>query len=231
MTPEAFLRQLDEVGTATPDDLARGMHLSYENAYRLLRDAAKLLKASPERALALAILAMEEAGKIFVLFNAAVTSNGIPVPWAEIRKAIRKHGTKQQLLAAYGQGLPTIGVRLPEDSPLRYETPIPGGLVALLDRFKQLCLYVDFTSVGFIAPKSFGAANREWARWAIQVTRERLRSLKPIHGTARGSQQFTKDGLRMVNALGRLKAADDTSLQEAVRRFIRDALRDSEKAK
>ena len=68
-TPE-FMKTL-RTGTLSVDEIGRGMHKSFINARGLIEDAETLLEKRPGRAISLAVLAIEEIGKVVLLANAA----------------------------------------------------------------------------------------------------------------------------------------------------------------
>lgn len=56
-------------GPLTDAEIARGAHFCYLNARRLLEDARVLADRSPGHALSLTVLALEELGKVPLLFE------------------------------------------------------------------------------------------------------------------------------------------------------------------
>jgi AbiV family abortive infection protein len=78
-------------GTLTPAQLAAGINAARQNAQRLAADAATLLAAQRfPSALALAILSIEEAGKIPILRRLAVEPHD-PQTWKDYRSHTRKN--------------------------------------------------------------------------------------------------------------------------------------------
>jgi AbiV family abortive infection protein len=78
-------------GTLTPAQLAAGINAARQNAQRLAADAATLLAAQRfPSALALAILSIEEAGKIPILRRHAVEPHDLQA-WKDYRSHTRKN--------------------------------------------------------------------------------------------------------------------------------------------
>jgi len=81
-------------GTLTPEQIAAGMNAAGRNAIRLLQDAELLLEAKRyPSAIALAILAIEEAGKMPILraLSVAQDSDAIRQSWRDYRSHERKN--------------------------------------------------------------------------------------------------------------------------------------------
>lgn len=222
MSPEiGALSELFLGGSASSDELARGMHLSYRNAELLLQDATHLLASSPGRALSLAILAMEETAKVFILFEIAIKSGGEPIAGDEVRKGLRSHATKQRVLASYG-------MRILTRAGAPYQEEIPSAVVASLDRMKQLGFYVDLAHEGFVSPEIFGSTNVDWANWSIAVASERLRSIAAYHRTEEASREFLRQGIEWLRELAQHVEAtggvDSPEAMKAVEQFLRERL-------
>ncbi|HBN7890436.1 TPA: AbiV family abortive infection protein [Pseudomonas aeruginosa] len=118
--------------------IAEGMTRALNNAERLAEDAETLLKAgSVPSAVALAILSIEESGKVPILRQMA-TAVG-EKEWAELWKAYRSH-TKKNTLWIFGElvqsGARTLDELCPVADP---DSEHPG----VLDQLKQLSIYTD----------------------------------------------------------------------------------------
>lgn len=208
-----LLEVLKPPAEVSSEELAVGMHKCFANAGTLLEDARLLLERSPGRALSLAILALEETAKIFILCELAVPAP--TVVGSKVRSAIASHARKQYVLASYGRHV--LG------NP--YEVDIPLGLVAHLDRLKQLGFYVDITTQGFLSPQTLGEQNRDWAVWAIEAAQERLDSIAQFHETPEASATFVRRGTLMRELVGRIQAAggpDSPQATEVVEEFLRE---------
>lgn len=87
-------RQLGQYrGPLTPDQIAEGMNAARRNAKRLARDAELLLAEDrAPSALALALLSIEESGKISILRGLPVAGpEGLKESWREYRSHTRKN--------------------------------------------------------------------------------------------------------------------------------------------
>ena len=205
------------------EEIGRGMHKSFRNARALVEDAELLLECRPARALSLAVLAVEETAKVFLLTNAAAAAASAPVPWKEVERHLdlRSHQAKQQVFAAYGSA---VLERIYEgEGKTLYEEDVPGGLAPLLDWFKQLGFYVDVAEGRFVSPDEFGAENREWADWLIRAVRERLDSIEQMHGTEESSIHVAKRAADLARTV--LRAHSEDELRESIKTFLREARR------
>jgi AbiV family abortive infection protein len=206
-------------GQLSVDEIGRGMHKSFNNATELIEDADLLLAHRPERALSLAVLALEEIAKIILLANAAARAAKSTVSWKEIEDDLnlRSHKHKQAVFAAYGSALLN---KL--DSEKRkgtyYEHMVPGDIGPLLEYMKQLGFYVDVAKGQFISPTEFGVDNREWAAWLITVAKERLKSFGALHGTEERSLGVARKAAEFVSFIS--EAADEDQLNKKIREFI-----------
>ena len=203
-------------GKLGPEELGRGMHLCFINARALVEDAEVLLPKSPGRALSLAILALEEIGKIFLLCNAAAKALTGPVTWERINRKLRSHQHKQKVFATYGH-------TLLDKLGYSYEIDLPSGLVPLLDRMKQLGLYVDCFEGKFVAPEEFGRDNVEWSKWVLSLAKERLKSLAPLHSSKGSSIQVAKAAGTLLKAMGSTETAED--VRNALQMVLKEMLR------
>lgn len=125
-------------GRLKPKQIAEGMNAALENARRLVADADSLLKvgAFPSAA-SLAILAIEEVGKVSILRALSVARSEAEVgeAWKEYRSHAKKNASwiLPQLVAA--------GARKLEDFRPIYDDVSDHPYV--LDQLKQLGLYTD----------------------------------------------------------------------------------------
>ncbi|HVT24972.1 MAG TPA: AbiV family abortive infection protein [Rhizomicrobium sp.] len=125
-------------GKLNPQQVADGMNAAAKNARRLLYDAELLLRESRfPSATALAILAIEEAGKNTILRQLAASSSD-----AEIKnawKGYRSH--RQKNLASIVPNLAANGARIIDDFKLAFDGT--GNHPAEVDMVKQLAIYTD----------------------------------------------------------------------------------------
>jgi AbiV family abortive infection protein len=188
-----FLQKFQH-GKLTSEELGRGMHLCFLNASSLVDDAELLLETSPGRALSLAILALEELGKIFILCNWAAKASFKQVDWAEVSQSIHSHKNKQEIFASYGRAILDRFV-------FSYKVDFPSNLSPLLDRLKQSGFYVDCFEGQFISPQDAGRDNIEWTKWIISAAKERLGSLAGLHGSEQSSILFAEGAVNILKAV------------------------------
>lgn len=125
-------------GPLTAEQASEGILLARKNASRLIADADLLLEADRHAsASALAILAIEELGKVQIIKTILLRADGADLKqgWKEYRS----HRAKNVLwilpkLAA--EGARTM-------MQVRKATHIDGDHTAMLDAVKQLCFYTD----------------------------------------------------------------------------------------
>ena len=131
-------------GPLTPQQVAAGMNCARENAQRLLEDAGFLLDAGHyPSAAALAVLSIEESGKVAVLRQVATAGNN-PDALAEAWRAYRSHTKKNAIWM-----LPDLahdGARSLDDfKPLFAED---ADHPQVLDGVKQIAFYTDCYRAG-----------------------------------------------------------------------------------
>lgn len=167
--PEAILCETMStkpyLGPLTPAEVAQGMGVARGNAIRLARDALTLLEFGRwPTAASLAILSIEESGKIGLLRRVAVasTSNALNKGW----KGYREHFTKLNALI----GINPEGMRLASPVALQ-EVARPGTkLVDHIDMLKKTGFYSDCILDGDEHPRWTDPADRiteNWARTAV----------------------------------------------------------------
>jgi len=116
-------------GELSAAEIADGMTAAAQNATRLLDDATTLLAAGRcPTAISIALLAIEEAGKIAVLRGMSLART--PTEWRALWKAYRDHRSKHTAWSF--RALP-------------FDVRIPGTdhHAAMFDSFKQLGVYTD----------------------------------------------------------------------------------------
>ena len=130
-------------GVLSPEEAATGMNAAGRNAERLARDAKRMLESgSFATAAALAILAVEESGKVSILRGLSSASN--EKQRRNLWKDYRSHTSKNT-----GWILPELaakGARTLEE--LRPATDRDGEHAFTLDNLKQLSLYTDCLGTG-----------------------------------------------------------------------------------
>jgi AbiV family abortive infection protein len=201
MKIEEFLSQFSE-GAIDTEEIGRGMNLCFTNAEALIEDAKILRISRPGRSISLAVLALEEIGKIFLLVNVAAVSSEELIPWKRIQKdlKLKSHRAKQTAFAVYGKNL--LDKLKWEESSGYSKTRIPESIINLLDRFKQLGFYVDSFNGQFISPIEFGESNEDWADWLISLANERLDSIRPMHNSEEASMKVAHASALLFAELG-----------------------------
>lgn len=125
-------------GKLSPSQIAKGINVAKENAARLAQDAKLLL--DNERfpsAVALAVLSIEEAGKVSILRSLAVArdESDLKTEW----KQYHSH-TSKNMLWIFPQLVAEGALRLDDFRPLFEEG---SEHPYLLDQLKQLAFYTD----------------------------------------------------------------------------------------
>jgi AbiV family abortive infection protein len=125
-------------GPLTPEQAAEGIALARKNATRLIADAELLLEANRyASASALAILAIEELGKVQIIKTIVLHANDADLKrsW----KDYRNHRAKNVMWI-----LPKLASEEARTlAQLRPATQIDGDHTAMLDSVKQLSFYTD----------------------------------------------------------------------------------------
>lgn len=148
----------------SPSDVVAGMNAALRNARRLVSDAELLLSAGRwPTAASLAILSMEEAGKIVVLRRMAITSHpaGLKAAW----KDYRSHQAKLKGPI----GINPEGKSMADPTVLATAVQEHAQLVAGLDVLKQSGFYTD------CIPSDKGQPI--WEEPARKITEEQAREL------------------------------------------------------
>jgi AbiV family abortive infection protein len=118
--------------------IAEGMTRALQNAARLAEDAEALLKQDRiPSAAALAILSIEESGKVSILRQMASADDN--KEWQQLWKAYRSH-TKKNTLWLFGELIQKGARKLDELRPL---VDPDSDHPDVLDQMKQLCIYTD----------------------------------------------------------------------------------------
>jgi AbiV family abortive infection protein len=162
--------------------IAEGAHKCFRNADALLGDARTLASERPARALSLTILALEELGKIPVLFD--LSTRDSVERWKNFwNKEFSRHSFKQAEIGGYGGWLAASG-----KGP--YQLQITAPILGALDRLKQWGFYVDCHEGRFQSPCEFGAEHRIVLDYLFSATEERADSFAQFHATREQSEWF-----------------------------------------
>lgn len=193
--------------------IAMAMHLCYANAGALI-DEAKLLKENGRnaRAISLAILALEELGKIPLICEMIRYRADDADAWRKFWQDFYTHRTKQIVCSSYGEQVLRVCGH-------GYEVEFPSGIEPLIDKFKQLGFYVSFFEDQFILPEHFAKDNSEWLDWLLAVADERIASFEPFHSSLESSERFLDKGMDFVKAIGSAKSLDE--LKEALKEYLK----------
>ena len=153
-----------------------------------------------------------------MLTNAAAKAKNTKVSWGEIEKELklRSHAHKQAIFSAYGKAI--LEKLAKENEDVFADQSLPGGIGPLLDYMKQLGFYVDVADGKFISPADFGSENLEWAKWLIDVVKERLNRFKRLHETEEGSLRVAKQAGDLADIF--LKVSNEQELKDQLRDFI-----------
>ncbi len=161
------------LGRLSDMQIARLAHESYRNSVSLLRDVRLLVAASPGRALALTVLALEELGKIPAVFG--MQTSDPAERWEKFWKGeFSKHAFKQQVIGGYGKILAAGG-----RSPYRWFVTEP--IAEELDRLKQQGFYVDVVDQHIQSPQKFGTEMNELLDFLFAAAEERADSFAQFH--------------------------------------------------
>ncbi|QET59980.1 AbiV family abortive infection protein [Vibrio parahaemolyticus] len=124
--------------TLSASEIADGMNFAQQNANRLLRDAEKLFELeSYPTPYSIAVLAIEEAGKISILRELAVARDGNDVK--DAWKAYRTH-TKKNVMYVFPYLVANGCTKLRDFGGIYSEK---NDFPALLDDLKQIGFYTD----------------------------------------------------------------------------------------
>lgn len=219
MTQEDFMHNFIFSFSGKPIDrkqIATGMYLCYMNARDLL-DEAKLLKENGHyaRALSLAILVLEELGKIPILCNMILCRPDDSKTWNQLWKELQSHRVKLEIITVYGkQLLKKLGKG--------FKSELPAGIEPLIDKLKQLGFYVNFHEDQFVLPQDFAKDNYQWLDWLLMIADERILSFQRFHESLEKSEKFTDKGIEFFAAYtkARRKAKNRDELNKALMDLI-----------
>jgi len=159
-------KRLDQYkGVLSPKELANGMSIAMRNAERLCDDASLLLENRRfASAAALAVLAIEEAGKLSILrrLATATTDAMIASCWREYRSHTHKNriGGVGDLFAKGGRKLDDFAALFVDDAEYPH----------LMDQLKQVALYSDcLGSARWSEPST--VVGEELAKQIVQTAR------------------------------------------------------------
>ena len=160
------MKKLDAYrGRLEPTQIAEGMNAALDNAKRLVGDADTLLQSAAfSSAASLAILAIEEAGKISILRALSVARSDADVSdaWKEYRSHTKKNAAwiLPQLVAGGAKKLEDLRPIVDEMSDHPY----------VLDQLKQLGFYTDCLGKAHWS-KPAEVIDEELARMLVEIGR------------------------------------------------------------
>ncbi len=172
MTTKQRLKQY--TGRLSAAEISEGMNAAGENALRLRRDAERLLEAgSFATAASLAILCVEEAGKLSILRGLAVvkTQKELAARW----KDYRTHTAKNSLVFLLDRV--AAGARCLEGFRPLFATDSEHSHVA--ENLKQIALYTDCLGHRHWS-KPIDVVSESLARTLVEVARVITASASPV---------------------------------------------------
>jgi AbiV family abortive infection protein len=127
-------------GTITLEEASQGIALAIDNSKLLLKDARLLFdNHSYPRAIALSVLAIEEAGKVYMIKNLLLSTQRIHSLWKELRN----HKSKN--FHWVFPMLKRMGVT-DEEVIMSFTNKLSDSAV-FLDQLKQICFYTEAIKV------------------------------------------------------------------------------------
>jgi AbiV family abortive infection protein len=183
-------------GFPSDEQTAIGLNLCFTNADSL-RAEAQLLHDNDftARAFALAVLALEELGKIPLLFHGLKLRRTPGADPKRFWRELRRHTDKQEVWAAYGS---LLAVAKNRDAAY-FEDRLPAEIGNHLDDAKQRCIYTEFENGRFEDPASFERAYPGLWPWLTGVLDNRLTCFRNLHGELAQSQKMVADYVRQFD--------------------------------
>lgn len=171
---------------------------------RSLAEESRLLKENGyhARALSLAILALEELGKVPLICNMILYRKDDAEAWRKAWKEFQSHRFKLGVWTVYGK-------RLLNMLGKSYESEFPSGIEPLADKFKQLGFYVSIFKGEFVQPKEFAKDNHEWLDYFLGVLEERIVSFEPLHGSLESSERIAEEAIELLTTIKKSKSMDE----------------------
>jgi AbiV family abortive infection protein len=183
-------------GFPSDEQIAVGVNLCFLNADSLRTEAQLLYhNGFRARAFALAVLAIEELGKIPLLFHGLKLRRTPGADPKRFWRELRRHTHKQGVWAAYGSLL--AAAKAPDAA--YFEDRLPADIGNHLDDAKQRCIYTEFENGRFEDPVSFERAYPGLWPWLIGMLDNRLTSFRALHGELALSQKMVADYLRQLD--------------------------------
>ena len=162
-------------GPLSLKEVVRGFKLCTENAESLL-DAAKELasKGSYGHACALVLLSEEEIAKSLMLATAATLDESDKKSWRKFWSRFRKHKAKQDDLLLFD---------FFACESVTAEDTFKEMKSGLLERLKQLGIYVDNLDGSFVSPRTLFSKKeaRKFVKVELSLAKNRLKHMKKIN--------------------------------------------------
>lgn len=179
-------------GSLNKVEVAEAVTAYQANGRALLEDALLLAYNNRvNRAIALAVLAIEEIAKVSMLSNAFRTSEveNNTSNWDTYWKVAGRHGDKQEHILLYGSIIQDFfrGDIMHDRRLYRYYAP--KELSSVLDHFKQSNLYVDLRMDGVHAPQ-IGPFSTNALDFLMTYAQERSDSFQSWHVSVKRSLDF-----------------------------------------
>jgi len=187
-------------GRLTTAQIAQGMSTAAKNAQRLAGDAVALLEAHRfPTAASLAILSIEESGKISILrsLSLATTSNEVSDAWKDYRSHTQKNVAwlLPQLVAAGARKLDDLRPLFDKDSDHPY----------VLDQIKQLGFYTD----------CLGQAH--WSSPDATIDKDLAKMIVKVATLLAGKREYTKTEVDLwVEHIGPVWKKEDALMKQAL---------------
>src|SRR5712692_4709318 len=187
-------------GKLTTAQIAQGMSAAAQNARRLAGDAVALLEAHRfPTAASLAILSIEESGKISILrsLSLATTSDEVSDAWKDYRSHTQKNAAwlLPQLVAAGARKLDDLRPLFDKDSDHPY----------VLDQIKQLGFYTD----------CLGQAH--WSTPDATIDKDLAKMLVNVVTLLAGKHEYTKTEVDLwVEHIGPVWKKDHALMKQAL---------------
>jgi AbiV family abortive infection protein len=190
-------------GRLTPVKIAEGMNAAERNAKRLAEDARFLFQANRfASAAALAVLAIEEAGKSAVLrgMSVAKTEEDVRKAWKEFRSHTRKN------LLWILNDIVRSGARKLEDFGRMFDPESDHPYV--LDQIKQLAFYTDCVGKG------------KWAEPSNVIKEQHARSFVEIAEQLASGHVVTPEEIELwVKHMGPVQKSSATWFKKAFQNY------------
>jgi AbiV family abortive infection protein len=206
----------------SPIQAAQGWQTCFKNSKDLLEEAI-LLRSNGKlaRACVLAVIGLEEIGKMVLLTNAIFfpVFEGGSWSWPHFWKDFYRHSAKQRISG----GLGILGKLYKKQSLLQIGMePMPDGLQPVIEVLKQTGLYSCYKNNYFHSPEPF--ENSEWTDYVIKSLSDRVDFHVRAHSTQTANYAFLLHTLRFwVQLISVLQNAEtENDRRKLIKQFLRN---------